>query len=352
MTALKRRGLVGAALGLSALLTLTACGGLGSQAGGQEQPGLQDVTFLTNVPTEGLTWAPELVAETCGQFAQQGLNVKLQYINGAPAGVQALLANQALLVRPGDTDTMQETATGVPIVNVGSAQKGGSTLRIVSDRNRPLTNAASLNGKIMGVGSTGGSTKVTLDLLLATAGLKPEALTRQVVGLTPAVFNLVQAGKLDGYVVSLDTAITLQNQQPDAVVLNPADAITAGSNDYVATKAAVADPVKSDQIRRFLRAIQAAMKFIIADKADGYAQTKKCINGKYNVASLKDPKVSQQALDAYVAAWTAGGADKLLQTDPAAWQRTYDELVKSNLIAPGQDPSKWFTNDLVPASGS
>src|SRR5262249_7994341 len=148
---------------------------------------------------------------------------------------------------------------------------------------------------------------------------------RQVVGLTPAVFNLVQSGKLDGYVVSLDTAITLQQQQPDAVVFNPASVITAGSNNYVATKAAAADPVKSDQIRRFLRAIQAAMKFIIADKADEYAQTKKCISGKYDVASLKDPKVAQQSMDAYVAAWTAGGADKLLRTDPAAWRRTYDE---------------------------
>lgn len=353
MTALKRRGLAGmtgTALALSAVLALTGCGGPASQAAGQAGP--QDITFLTNVPTEGLTWAPELVAETCGQFAQQGLNVNLQYINGAPAGVQALLADKALLVRPGDTDTMQETATGVPIVNVGAAQKGGSTLRIVSDRKHPLTSAASLNGKTMGVGSTGGSTKVTLDLLLATAGLKPEALTRQVVGLTPAVFNLVQTGKLDGYVVSLDTAIALRNQNPDAVVFNPADVITAGSNDYVATKAAVSDPAKSDRIRRFLSAIQAAMKFIIADKTDGYARTKKCIGEKYQVSSLKDPKVSVQALDAYVAAWTAGGADKLLQTDLAAWQRTYDEMVKSNLIAPGQDPTAWVTNDLVPASGS
>lgn len=352
MTALKWARVTGAALGLSAVLALTACGGPGSPAGGGQQAGLQNITFLTNVPTAGLTWAPELVAETCGQFAQQGLNVNLPYINGAPAGVQALLANQALLVRPGDTDTMQEAASGVPVVNVGSAQKSGSTLRIVSDARRPLTTPASLAGKTMGVGSTGGSTKVTLDLLLATAGLRPEALKRQVVGLTPAVFNLVQSGKLDGYVVSLDTAITLQNTQPDAVVLNPADSITAGSNNYVATKAALADPVKSDQIRRFLRAIQAAMKFIIADKATGYQQTKKCISSKYDVASLKDPKVAQQSLDAYVAAWTAGGEDKLLQTDPAAWQQTYDELVKSNLIAPGRNPAEWFTNDLVPASGS
>lgn len=351
MTALKRPRLLAAALGLSAALALSACGGAASQ-GGSGQAGLQKITFLTNVPTAGLTFAPELVAETCGQFAQQGLDVDLQYINGAPAGEQALLAGRALLVRPGDTDTMQSISTGAPIVDVGAAQKGGSTLRIVSDKHRPLTTAASLAGKTMGVGSTGGSTKATLDLVLSTANLKPETLNRQVVGLTPAVFNLVQTGKLDGYVVSLDTAYTLQNQQPDAVVFNPADVITAGSNDYVAAKSALADPVKSDQIRRFLRGVQAAMKFIIADKATGYAQTKKCISAKYDVAALKDPKVTQQSMDTYVASWTAGGADKLLQTDPAAWQRTYQEMVKAGLLPAGLDPAQWFTNDYAPVTGS
>lgn len=354
MTAVKRVGRLGIALGVTGTLALTACGGPGGAASGTAasggKKGLQDVTFLTNVPTEGLTFAPELVATTCGQFAKEGLNVKLQYVNGAPAGVQAVLAGSALLVRPGDTDTMQSIATGAPIVNVGAVQKAGSTLRIVSDRKHPLTSPASLNGKTMGVGSTGGSTKVTLDLVLAAAHLKPDALKRQVVGLTPAVFNLVQSGKLNGYVVSLDTAYTLQSQQKDAVVYNPADDITAGSNNYVTSKKALADPKKADQVRRFLRGIQAAMRFIIADQADGYAKTKKCISSKYDVASLKNEKVARQSLDAYVKAWTVDGPDKLLQTNPGNWQKTYEELSSAGLVRKGLDPSKWYTNDEVPGA--
>ncbi|MFC6021272.1 ABC transporter substrate-binding protein [Plantactinospora solaniradicis] len=348
----RRRGYAfraGAALGLSAVLALTACGG--SEAGGKTE-GLQKVTFLTNVPTAGLTWAAELVAQTCGHFAKEGLDVEFQYINGAPAGVQAILAGTGLLVRPGDTDTMQSIVTGAPIVNVGAVQKGGSTLRVVSHRDRPLDTAASMNGKTMGVGSTGGSTKVTLDLVLASAGLKPEALKRQVVGLTPAVFNLVETRKLDGYVVSLDTAFTLQGQQPDAVVFDPSTVTSAGSNNYVTSSANAKDPVKSDQIRRFMRGVAASMKAIIADKANGYAETKKCISSKYDVASLKDQKVTQQAMDVYVDSWQTGGADKLLQTDPAAWQKTYDELVKAGLVEAGKDPSQWFSNEFAPTGAS
>ncbi|MGP4015899.1 ABC transporter substrate-binding protein [Saccharopolyspora sp. 5N708] len=338
---------LGTALTGAAMLLLTACGG----PSGGGAAGLQDVTFLTNVPTADLTFAPDLVAQTCGEFEKQGLNVKFQYINGAPAGIQAMLAGSALLVRPGDTDTMQSVATGAPIVNVGAVQKGGSTLRIVSHRDRPLTSAASLAGKTMGVGSTGGSTKVTLDLLLASAGLKPESLNRQVVGLTPAVFNLVQSGKLDGYVVSLATALTLQAQQPDAVIFNPATVITAGSNNYVSSVEQTRDPVKADQIRRYERAIQASMRFIMADKATGYAETKKCIAKQYDVPGLDDDNVVRQALDTYVAAWTAGGPDALLQTDQVAWQRTYDDMARAGLIAGGQDPSRWYTNEFA-TSGS
>ncbi|GIG91520.1 ABC transporter substrate-binding protein [Plantactinospora endophytica] len=352
--AARRRGHLfraGTAVGLSAVLALTACGG--SDASGTTEEGLQKVTFLTNVPTAGLTWAAELVAQTCGHFAKEGLDVEFQYINGAPAGVQAILAGTGLLVRPGDTDTMQSIETGAPIVNVGAVQKGGSTLRIVSHKDRPLDSAASLNGKTMGVGSTGGSTKVTLDLVLSSAGLKPEALKRQVVGLTPAVFNLVETKKLDGYVVSLDTAFTLQSQQPDAVVFDPSTVTSAGSNNYVTSTANVKDAAKADQIRRFLRGVAAAMKAIIADKANGYAETKKCItSGKYDIPSLKDQKVTQQAMDVYVDSWQAGGADKLVQTDPAAWQRTYDELVKAGLIAAGKDPATWFSNEFAPTGAS
>ena len=37
-------------------------------------------------------------------------------------------------------------------------------------------------------------------------------------GLAPGVFDLVTSGRIGGYIVSLDTAVALEEQQPEAVI--------------------------------------------------------------------------------------------------------------------------------------
>ncbi|GAA3731288.1 hypothetical protein GCM10022225_11400 [Plantactinospora mayteni] len=338
------------ALLLSTSLALSACGGGSepSQAGGE----LKKVTYLNTLPLESLTYAPELVADTNGYFKAEGLDVDFQYINGTPPAVAAVMSGKGLLTRAGDTDIMRSISDkNAQIVNVGAVQKGGTTIRIISSRRNPITNAADLRGKTIGQSALGGTTEGILVLVLASQGMKLTDVKQQVAALSAGTFNLVRNGRLDGYMTSLDTALQVQADHPDdAVLLDPSQYTAAGTQAYVTSVEQAKDPARQDEIQRYLRAIKSAVRFIAEDRADGYADTIKLISGKYKVPSFANPEVARAALDTYVATWTAGGVETAVQTDRSRWSSTYQELVSAGLLGGGKDPSQWIDDRNAPKS--
>jgi NitT/TauT family transport system substrate-binding protein len=312
-------------------------------------PGAVSLTYLNTLPLESLTYAPELVADTKGFFGQAGVNVNFQFVNGTPPAIAAIMSGQAALTRAGDSDVIKSIVTkGAQVVNVGAVQKGGTTIRIVSSKRNPIATPEDLRGKVIGEAALGGTTEGILSLLLSQAHMQVSDVKQQVVGMSAGVFNLVQQGRLDGYMLSLDTALQLQATNPDVVVLDPSKYIAAGSQDYITSPAQDKDPAKQDAIRRYLKAIQSAIQFIANDKATGYAETIKAISSKYKVPAFADQQATKAALDAYLQTWTAGGADKAVQVDTDAWAKTYQELTAAGLVAGGQDPGKWVDTTLAP----
>jgi NitT/TauT family transport system substrate-binding protein len=342
---------------LSAAALLTACGGSGNDkaassgsAGGGEVSGkVQDVTFLNILPLESLTFTPELVASSCGYFKDHGLNVTFQTTQGSAQAIQTVIAGGALITRTGDMEMMLGAGgKDAPLVNVGQINKTG-TLRFISAKSDPLESPEDLKGRLMGTPSEGGTSEIILKIVGAKADIKPEDVKTQVVGLAPGVFDLVSSGRIGGYVVSLDTSVALQKQQPDAVVYSPSDDVKSGGQVYVTSKDQADDPAKQKQLRSYLAAIKEAVQFVAKDEANGFAETMKCLS-KYNIPTLKDPEVAKGALTQYVESWTTAGDDEIARTEKDQWQTVYKEMSSSGFIPKGKDPSKWYTNDFAPGS--
>ena len=343
---------------LSAVTLLTACGGggndqkaastSGSGTGSDSGP-VQDVTFLNILPLESLTFTPELVASSCGYFDKHKLNVTFQTTQGSAQAIQTVLAGGALITRVGDMETM--VAAGekhAPLVNVGQINKTG-TIRFVSDKSDPIKSAGDLKNRLMGTPSEGGTSEIIIKVAAASAGINPADVKTQVVGLAPGVFDLVKSGRIGGYVVSLDTAVALQKQQPDAVVYSPSDDVQSGGQVYVTSKDQSGDKTKQTQLRNYLAAIKDAVQFVEKDKANGFAETIKCLS-KYNIPTLKDPEVGKAALTQYVESWTAAGDDQIARTVPAQWKKVYGEMSGAGFVSKGQNPQDWYTNDFAPGS--
>lgn len=324
-------------------MLLPACSGGGRGAAG-EASGPTAVTFLAVVPFTTLTFAPELLADAAGYFADQGLDVAFQSTRGSAQAIQLVLAGGAPLTRIGQIECMSHIVnSGAPLMNIATVAKE-STLRFVSSAQTPLREPRDLVGKIMGIPSAGGESETTLDLLLASAGIDPESVERQVVGLGPGVFNLVEQGRIAGFIVSIDTANILEQQMDNVVVLRPGEFIESGAQLYMLSDDGL--QTNGEIARKYLEAIDQALRFMLAD--DGFDETLRIIRQKYSFATLQNTAVAKRSLGEYVGTWTAEGPRNVLRTNPESWRRGYEELVAAHRVEGGRDPSAWFTNALVP----
>src|SRR5690606_11877379 len=162
-------------------------------------------------------------ADSAGYFADQGLTVTFQRTNGSAQAVQLILAGSAPIMRAGQIEVIGHAANrAAPIMNIGTIVKQ-STLRFISTTARPLREPSDFVGTVFGIPSKGGESEITLDLFLAASGVDPESVERQNVGYGPGVFNLVEEGRISGYVVSIDTAHALASQHDNVFVLNPGE---------------------------------------------------------------------------------------------------------------------------------
>lgn len=343
-----RRVAVAAAVG--AVLVASGCAGP-SGTGSKAASGEVSLTYLNTLPIESLTYAPDLLAETMGYFKKEGVHVNFQFVNGTPPAIASVMSGKGQLTRAGDADIMKSIATkNAKIVNVGTVQKGGATIRIVSDRKNPINSPADLRGKTIGESALGGTTEGLLTLLLSSEGMKLSDVHQQVVGLSAGTFSLVQRGRLDGFMPSLDTATQLKATYKDAVAYDMSKVLAAGSQAYITSTAQAKDAKTQKAINRYLRAIKSAIAFITADKANGYAKTMKSIATKYHVAAFGKPDVARASLDGYVDSWTYGGADKAVQTDHTRWSNAYREMTKARMVPGGLDPEKWLDDTMAPTS--
>lgn len=342
----RRAILGGLAMGAAAPL-LAACGGSDDSGAGGSGGGTQEMTFLSVIPLPNIANSPELVADASGLFAKHGLHVKFQNTQGSPPAIQTVIAGGALLTKIGDIETITAIVEkNAPLVNLGGVEKEG-LLRFLSSKRKPLQKPEDFRGVTMGLPSNGGTSEKTLDLVLASAGIKKDEVKRQVVGLQPGIFQLVKSGRVDGYIVSLDTSLTVLKAEPDALSFAPSSAISAGTQVYATSVQQSKDPKKQEQIRGYLQAVAEAILFIVDDEKNGFRQTMDLMK-KYEVPALKDPEVATGALKQFVKSWTADGRDKVVHTNAQKWQATYQEMVDSGLVAGGKDPGQWMTDEFAP----
>jgi NitT/TauT family transport system substrate-binding protein len=355
-----RRGFVGKSAGTFAAVAgggvlLAACGGdddddaggggssSSSSSSGDGGGGSGGTVQVINILPPQLGYAAEYIADMDGYFKKEGLNVKANTARGSAPAIQAVLSGTALLSWVGWLESVIAIANrGAPIQAVAFTGRR-STLKIVSDKQDPLNKPQDMIGKRIGIPSEGGTSETTLDLMLASQGIKPSQVPRQVTGFTPGTYELIKRKRIAGFVIGGSQEQQFREAQPDSVFLETADYVTDGLT-YITSKEGLQK--NKSQIEAYMRALKGAMEQII-DDAPEFTDTLKKLRGKYDFPELKSDSVAKYYLKYNTDNWLIDGREKLLKVDKDKWQKTYDGAVKVKAAKGGVDVQQNVVEGII-----
>lgn len=345
-----RRGIIRAAAALLAAGALALSGCAGSPEAGET--GLHKMTAVTFLPLESFTFTPEMYAYSGGFFEKHGLDVDLQPVQGTAAAIQSLLGGAALITRASTVDVFPAMEDGQEITAVGTmAYK--SNLRMVSTKDNPITSPDDMKGKVIGMGSVGGTSEKMLDLALTSEDIPKDSVTRQAVPVTAATLEVVRQGQLDGYIVSLDTSIGIADQNDDAVIDDAGLGDAPDIQTWLVNSSTLDDPAKVADVQAYLAAIREAVQAVIDDAPNDFENVLKTLrdSGDWTFAALENDEVAKDALEVYTTQTWVDGSGKagLLENNRDAWDGAYETYVDAGMLKGGKDPNEWMTDDILPA---
>ena len=243
----------------SLLSAVPATGLLGRAAFAQD---MRDITFVQPSPS-AINSFPVFTAIGEGFFAEEGLNVTVEAINGSGAVLQALSAGQAHFGRPGPGPLLAARTRGVEAVHIYNVA-ARSNFGIAVQEDSEYTSIEDLRGKVIGTGTADGAEVGFARNVLTGAGMtEGEDYTFLTVGdggpATAAFLN----GEIDAYSASTaDTAIL--NQRGMAVRdITPAEFNRFFGNGI----ATMADTIANDRelVEKWSRAFAKGHAFALDD---------------------------------------------------------------------------------------
>ncbi|HLI26889.1 MAG TPA: ABC transporter substrate-binding protein [Chloroflexota bacterium] len=199
------------------VLVLTACAAPAAAPATPPSGGTSDhLTRIASPPASGppaarealripysaisLSSLPHWLAYDAGYYAEEGLDVTLEYISSSTTLAPALLSGEIPVAYAGQEIVIASGVRGGDLVIIGAGlERPLFWLSVQGSERTP----EELRGKRIGVTRFGSSSDVVLRAWLATVGLVPERdVTILQSGGTPEMVSALQAGGLDAAVLS------------------------------------------------------------------------------------------------------------------------------------------------------
>jgi NitT/TauT family transport system substrate-binding protein len=162
-------------------------------------------------------YLPLTIAERKGYFKEEGLDVEILDFPGGAKALQALLGGSVDIVSGAYEHTISQQAKGQPIeALVLQGQYSAIVLAMPKAKAAAYKSPADLKGMKIGVTAPGSSTNMFVNILLAKAGLKPDAVSIIGVGGGAGAVAIMKRGELDA-LSNLDPVIAQLESDGTAV---------------------------------------------------------------------------------------------------------------------------------------
>lgn len=306
---------------------------------------LQQITFVQPSPS-AINSFPVFVAIGEGYFAQEGLSVKVESINGSGPVLQALSSGQAQFGRPGPGPVLAARSRGVDVVfiyNVAARTNFGIVVKEAASYQKP----GDLKGTTIGVGTADGAEVGFARNVLRGSGLTEgtdfKFLTVGDGGPATAAFT---RNDIVAYAASTADAAILNQRGLKVRDITPVEYQSFFGNGLVA----MGDLVRNnpDLVTKFGRAFARGHAFALndANRAKVLAHLK-----AGSPQESEDPAFASALFDAVRSKTIPIDASKGLgYQPPEVWEEWHKSLIASgDLKAPLPDLKAAYTNNFVAA---
>ena len=251
---LNRRAFTSALAGLA----LAAPLGLG-QATAQE---MTKVTFVQPSPS-AINSFNVFVAIGEGYFAEEGLDVTVEAINGSSAVLQALSSGQAQFGRPGPGPVLAARGRGVDVVFIYNFA-ARSNFGLVVPADSPVQSPADLKGEVVGVGTADGAEVGFARNVLAGSGLAENTdYTFLAVGDGGPASAAFTSGEIKAYSASTADAAILNQRGVSVREITPPEYMRFFGNGFVTSGELIR--TNPELVEKFVRAIWRGHVFALDD---------------------------------------------------------------------------------------
>ena len=327
---------IGAAAG--AILLALAAAPLPAQA--QE---LREITFVQPSPS-AINSFPIYVAIGEGYFEDEGLDVRVESVNGSAAVLQALSADQAQFGRPGPGPVLSARARGVDVVFLYNMMTK-SSFGVVVAEDSPHQSVEDLKGTVVGVGTADGAEVSFARGVLTSAGMTEgedyEFLPIGDGGTAAAAFL---RDEVSAYAASTADAAILNQRGLKMRDITPEEFLSFFGNGYAAMRSFIDE--NPAVVEGFGRALVRAQEFAM-DEANRAAVLAHLKAGMPQES--EDPEFAEALFEAVLAKTIPlDRSNGWGYQDPAHWERWHQSLVETgDLEAPMEDLEAAYTNEFV-----
>jgi len=170
-------------------------------------------------------YLPLTIAEQKGYFKAEGLDVEIPDFAGGAKALQAMIGGSVDIVSGAYEHTITQQAKGQNIeALVLQGKYAGIVLAMPKAKAAAYKSPADLKGMKIGVTAPGSSTNMFVNILLAKAGLKPDAAAFVGVGAGAGAVAIMKRGEIDA-LSNLDPVIA--QLESEGVVVPVVDTRTA-----------------------------------------------------------------------------------------------------------------------------
>lgn len=322
-----------AALALAAPMTA-------GSAGAQE---MTRVTFVQPSPS-AINSFNVFVAIGEGYFAEEGLDVTVEAINGSGPVLQALSAGQAQFGRPGPGPVLAARGRGVDVVFIYNFA-ARSNFGIVVPETSPIQGPADLKGQVVGTGTADGAEVGFARNVLSGSGLTEGTdYTFLTVGDGGPAVAAFSQNAIAAYSASTADAAILNQRGVPVRDITPAEYARFFGNGFITTGELIR--TNPELVEKFVRAIHRGHEFALDDA-----------NRDKVLAHMAAGNPQESEDTAFAAALFDAVRSKTIPVDmsnglgyqpPEVWEEWQQvQIAGGDLAAPLDDLTAAYTNDFT-----